>query len=203
MRGVTDRNAKAGPVVSSAPGSFMSTSPPSGPSAAVSPIPDIVRGFEAIAVALVSRDGALWDANRGFLSLLRGTELSGAIVDVRSVFVEPTFEVLISRPADPVEGLIYRGIVSLRGATSKLIPVHGAVFAYDADLLLVAEHDIAEVTTLRAKLLAVEAEVAARDQEIEHLRLELDGLRGLAEAALRDRDALLDAISREPTAPPL
>lgn len=181
----------------------MTTRPPAGHSAAVSPIPDIVRGFDAIAVALVSRDGGLWDANRGFLSLLRGTELSGAIADVRAVFAEPTFEALLCRPADPVEGLVYRGVVSLRGATGKLIPVHGAVFAYDADLLLVAEHDISEIRTLRAKLLAAEAEIADRDQEIDRLRRELDGLRGLAEAALRDRDALLDAISRDPTARPL
>jgi hypothetical protein len=181
----------------------MNTPPPAGPSTAVSPIPDIVRGFDAIAVALVSREGGLWDANRGFLALLRGTELSGAIADVRGVFAEPTFEALTQRPADPIEGVVYRGIISLRGSGSKLIPVHGAVFAYDNDLLLVAEHDIAELATMRGKLLAAEAELAARDQEIARLRQELDGLRGLAEAALRDRDALLDAISRDPGAPRL
>lgn len=49
--------------------------------------------------------------------------------------------------------------------------------------------------TLRARLLAAEAEITARDDEIERLRSEIQELRGLTEAALRDRDALLDAIS--------
>lgn len=182
----------------------MSAGPPAGGASAVlSPIPDIVRGFDAIAVALVTRDGGVTDANRGFLSLLRGRELSGGSADVRDLFAAPTFAELLERRADPVEGLIYRGIVSLRCAGGKITPVHGAVFVHDSDLLLVAEHDIAELTTLRAKLLAAEAELARREEEIARLSRELDGLRGLAEAALRDRDALLDAISRDPTARPL
>ncbi len=108
-----------------------------------SPIPDIVRGLDAIAVALLSREGGLWDANRGFLALLRGTELSAAVADVSHVFVAPSFEALLARPADPVEGLVYRGVISLRDASGKVTPVRGAVFAHDRDLLLVAEHDIA------------------------------------------------------------
>ncbi|MFO1126976.1 MAG: hypothetical protein U1E66_00825 [Rhodospirillales bacterium] len=174
----------------------MSVNPPAGmPQSATSPIPDVVRGLDAIAVALLSRDGALWDANRGFFSLLRGTELSGTVTDVRHVFAAPSFDALLARPADPVEGLIYRGVLTLREAGGKATPLRGAVFAYDCDLLLVAEHEITEVRTLRARLLAAEAEITARDDEIERLRSEIQELRGLTEAALRDRDALLDAIS--------
>jgi hypothetical protein len=180
----------------------MSSDPPLGAAAlATSPIPDIVRGFDAIAVALLSREGALWDANRGFLALLRGTELSGAVADVRQAFVAPSFDMLVSRPADPVEGLVYRGVISLRDASGRITPVRGAVFAYDRDLLLVAEHDISELMTLRARLLAAEADIAARDHEIERLQQEIQELRGLTEAALRDRDALLDAISRDSPPP--
>ncbi|MFO1154957.1 MAG: hypothetical protein U1E42_15055 [Rhodospirillales bacterium] len=177
------------------------SNPPSGAALATSPIPDVVRGLDAVAVALLSREGALWDANRGFLALLRGTELSGAIADVGHVFVSPSFESLVSRPADPVEGVIYRGVFTLRDASGKITPVRGAVFIHDGDLLLVAEHEIAEVTTLRARLLAAEAELTVRDQEIERLRQEIQELHGLTEAALRDRDALLDAISGDATPP--
>jgi hypothetical protein len=167
-----------------------------------SPIPDIVRGLDAVAVALFSREGALWDANRGFLALLRGTELSGAVADVRHVFVSPSFETLVSSPADPIGGLIYRGVFTLGDASGKITPVRGAAFAHDRDLLLAAEHDIAEVMTLRTRLLSAEAELASRDHEIERLRQEIQELRGLTEAALRDRDALLDAISGDSAPPP-
>ncbi len=168
---------------------------------ATSPIPDVVRGLDAVAVALLSRDGELLDANRGFLALLRGTELSAAAADIRHVCVSPSFETLVTRPADAIEGLIYRGVFSLRDAGGKITPVRGAAFAHHRDLLLVAEHDIAEVMTLRARLFTAEAEIASRDHEIERLRQEIQELRGLTEAALRDRDALLDALSGDSPPP--
>lgn len=55
-------------------------------------------------------------------SLLRGTELSGTVTDVRHVFAAPSFDALLARPADPVEGLIYRGVLTLREAGGKATP---------------------------------------------------------------------------------
>jgi hypothetical protein len=171
------------------------------PHTAISPIPDIVRGLDAIAVALLSRKGGLWDANRGFLALLRETELPGELADVRHVFAQPSFEALAAGSADPVEGVIFRGVISLRDTAGKVTPLRGCVFAHDADLLLVAEHDIGEVTTLRNKLLAAADDLSARDHEIDRLQQDLEEARGLATAALRDRDALLDALSRDASPP--
>ncbi len=164
----------------------------------VSPIPDIVRGLDAIAVALLSREGVLWDANRGFLTLLRGTELNGEHVDIRPVFANPTFDHLLTRTPDPVEGVVFRGVLTLTDASGRVTPVRGVVFTHDADLLLVAEHDIGEIMTLRSKLLTALDEIDTRDREIIQLRREVEQARTLAAAALRDRDALLDTLTRGP-----
>lgn len=165
---------------------------------AVSPIPDIVRGLDAVAVALLSREGALWDANRGFLALLRGPDVAGELADVSHIFASPTFERLLTRKPDPVEEVIYRGVITLRAANGRMTPLRGAVFAHDKDLLMVAEHDIGEIMTLRSKLIAAIDDLDARSREVERLQHELEIARGLATAALRDRDALLDTLTREP-----
>lgn len=163
-----------------------------------SPIPDIVRGLDAVAVALLSREGGLWDANRGFLALLRGADVAGELTDVRHVFASPTFERLLSRLPDPVEGVLYRGVITLRAASGRVTPLRGVIFAHDNDLLLVAEHDIGEMMTLRSKLVATADELERRDREVERLERELEIARGLATAAMSDRDALLDTLSRDP-----
>lgn len=162
-------------------------------------IPDIVRGLNSVAVALLSREGMLWDANRGFLMLLRNATLGQNSVEIGSVFAEPTWESLIQRRPDPVEKVIYRGVLRLRDADGKITPLSGAVFAYEDDLLLVAEHDTAELATLRIKLLQAGDDVSARDREIARLERELRQATELAEAALRDRDTLLDALSTRPS----
>jgi hypothetical protein len=158
-------------------------------------IPDIVRGLNSVAVALLSREGILWDANRGFLMLLRNVTFGENSVEIRAVFAEPTLDVLVQRRPDPVEKVIYRGVLRVRDSEGKITPLSGAVFAYDDDLLFVAEHDTAELT----KLLQSGDDVSVRDREIARLERELRQATELAEAALRDRDTLLDALSSRPS----
>lgn len=162
-------------------------------------IPDIVRGLNSVAVALLSREGMLWDANRGFLMLLRNVTFGENSVEIRAVFAEPTLDELVQRRPDPVEKVIYRGVLRVRDSEGKITPLSGAVFAYDDDLLFVAEHDTAELTTLRIKLLQAGDDVSVRDREIARLERELRQATELAEAALRDRDTLLDALSSRPS----
>lgn len=143
------------------------------------------------------------DANRGFLALLRGADLAGERTDVRHVFTSPGFTHLLSRTPDPVEGVLSRGVITLRDASGRMTPMRGAVFAHDNDLLLVAEHDIGEILTLRSKLMTAIDDLDARNRDVKRLQAELETARGLATAALRDRDALLDTMIRDhPPLPP-
>jgi hypothetical protein len=148
---------------------------------------------------MFSRDGVLWDANRGFLSLFVGSVAVGDLSDVRARFVEPTFEVLIGNLADPVEGVLYRGVLRLGDAAGKVTPLRGVLYSYGEELMLVAEHDVTSVATLRTKLLDLQDELAAREREVAAQRKENERLRKLVEAVMRDRDTLINAVSERST----
>jgi hypothetical protein len=58
-----------------------------------------------------------------------------------------------------------------------------------------AEHDLRRVETLRATVLELQDELAVKQRQMMHLEHRIGQLQELAEAALRDRDALLDALA--------
>ena len=162
---------------------------------AVMPIPDLVRGLEAIVVAVVAREGALKDANRGFLLLMTRSTSAPEPADVRALFVSPTFDELGARPTEPFDRTIYRGLLSFGTAGGKITSLRGAVYGHDGEYVVVAEHDIARLETLRATLLELQNDLAMKQRHIAHLEHRIAQLQDLAEAALRDRDTLLDALA--------
>jgi hypothetical protein len=157
-------------------------------------IPDLLRGLEAIVVAVVAREGGLKDANRGFLLLMTRSTSSPEPADVRALFVSPRFDELGARPTDPFDGTIYRGLLSFGTAGSKITSLRGAIYGHDGDYVLVVEHDIARLDTLRATLLELQDDLAMKQRHIAHLEHRVAQLQELADAALRDRDTLLDAL---------
>jgi hypothetical protein len=162
----------------------------------VMPIPDLLRGLEAIVVAVVGRGGELKDANRGFLLLMTRSSATPQPADVRDLFVSPRFEDLVARRSDPFEGTIYRGLLSFGRAGTKVTALRGAVYGYDNDYVLVAEHDIVGVETLRSTLHELQDSLADKQRQIVHLEHQMARLQELADAALRDRDTLLDALAQ-------
>ena len=161
----------------------------------VMPIPDLLRGLEAIVVAVVAREGALKDANRGFLLLMSRSASAPQPEDVRAMFVTPAFHELGGRARKSFERTIYRGLLSFGAAGGKITSLRGAVYGHGDDYVVVAEHDIARLETLRATLLELKDDLAMKQQHIAHLEDRIAQLQELAEAALRDRDTLLDALA--------
>ncbi len=159
------------------------------------PIPDLLRGLEAIVVAVIGREGNLQDANRGFLLLMTGTELAPEADDVRALFVNPRFDEISARRADPFDGTVYRGLVSFGTRGGKTMSLPSAIYAHDRDFVLVAEHDIARLETLRRTILELQDDLAMKQGHILTLETRIAQLQDLADAALRDRDALLDALA--------
>lgn len=159
------------------------------------PIPDLLRGLEAIVVAVVAREGALKDANRGFLLLMTRSVSAPEPTDVRALFVSPRFDELAARPTEPFDRTIYRGLFSFGTPGGKITSLRGAVYKHDGDYVVVAEHDIARLETLRATLLELQDDLAMKHKHIAHLEHRIAQLQELAEAALRDRDTLLDALA--------
>lgn len=159
------------------------------------PIPDLFRGLEAIAIALITREGALKDANRGFLLVMTRCSPVPEPNDVRGLFANPRFEDIIARTQDPFEGTLYRGLLSLGSPSGKAVSLHGSIYAHNGDLLVVAEHDIVRLETLRTTLLELQDDLAEKQRYIIHLEHRVARLQELADAAMRDRDTLLDALA--------
>ena len=160
------------------------------------PIPDLLRGMEAVVVGIVTRDGWLRDANRGFLLLMTRHGVATGSGDLRSLFVSPLFAELAERPNDRFEGTLYRGLLSFGEGGRKVTSLRGAIYGHDDDYLIVAEHDIIALETLRTTLLEAQDELVEKQRHIAHLEHRLSRLQELADAAMRDRDTLLDALAQ-------
>lgn len=172
---------------------FVDTWASASPSAM--PIPDLLRGLEAVVVAVIDRNGELKDANRGFLLLMTRSSSTPQPADVRGLFVSPRFDDLVARRSDPFEGTIYRGLLSFGRTGTRVTSLRGTIYGYDSDLVLVAEHDIVGIQTLRATLLEVQDVLAEKQRHIAHLEHEVARLQDLSDAAMRDRDTLIDALA--------
>lgn len=168
----------------------------SAPNAALSAIPDVVRGLEAVAVAVIAADGALKDANRGFLLLMTRSLSSPRPSDVREMFVSPRFEEIVARRADAFEGALFRGVLSLGRPGGRLTSLRSVVYATEDGVMLVGEHDIIGTEVLRGTLLELQDDLEEKQRQIVHLEHRIARVQDLADAALRDRDALLDALAR-------
>ena len=160
------------------------------------PIPDLLRGLEAIVVAVIGRDGSLQDANRGFLLLMTGGASPPELSDVRALFVSPRFEEFVGRPNNRFESTIHRGVLSFGTPGGKITSLRGSIYWHGQDFVVVAEHDIGRLESLRTTVLELQDDLAMKQRHIMHLEHRIAQLQELADAALGDRDALLDALAR-------
>ncbi|MBK8174311.1 MAG: hypothetical protein IPK66_03230 [Rhodospirillales bacterium] len=160
------------------------------------PFPDVLRGLEAVVVAIISAEGILLDANRGFLLLMTRNLFAPEVGDVRDLFVSPRFDELTLMRARPLQDSVFRGLLSFGQAGGRVTSLRGAIYAHDEDYLLIAEHDIVRLETLRATLLELQDDLAEKQRHIIHIEHRAAKLQELADAAMRDRDTLLDALAR-------
>jgi hypothetical protein len=158
-------------------------------------IPDLVRGLEAVVAAVISPGGALKDANRGFLRLMTRCSSSPEIADIRGLFITPRFDDFVTLHRDPFEGTIYRGLISFGKPGAGVTSLRGAVYEHDGEYIVIAEHDVIGLESLRSTLLELQDDLTVKQQRIVHLEQRLARLQELADAALRDRDTLLDALA--------
>lgn len=148
-------------------------------------IPEFLRPVANFAVGVVSRDGALIDANFGFVNLLPASMPASDMRDLRSLFSQPRFEDLAMRCGERPGAPIYEGILHFGGVCS----LNGAVYDWTDTLLIAGEHEVAGLQLLRARLADVgEALIEARRQ-LEAALGEADRQKALAEAALAQLDA--------------
>jgi hypothetical protein len=113
-----------------------------------------------VAIAVISRDGILFDANRGFISLLPASMSAEDMLDVRDVFVNPRFDQFITRRAQAPEGVVYRGILNLGSIRESVCSLQGSLYALRDGVMMVAEYEVSGLELLRARLLQLGEELA-------------------------------------------
>jgi hypothetical protein len=163
------------------------------PLSPTAPIPEFYRELSAVVVAIMTGDGFLLDANRGFLSLVPNGAQGEAEMDIRDHFVSPRFEQFAVPVGD--DGVLYRGIINLRNRRGRVISLHGAIHRLGARLCLVAEYDVVALEQLNSTLRTLNDELAEKQRELLRLNRQLTHQEALTEAALQDRSILMDALS--------
>jgi hypothetical protein len=167
---------------------------PSGPSEPA--IPKYLRDVAAVAIAVIARDGTLKDANRGFLSLMADSTPGKTTGHVRDLFVNPRFYQFAARETARTDRVLYRGTLNLGRDDGRVVSLKGTVYGHgDHLLLVVAEYDVAELERLNETLWRLKQDLEQHQRELARLGRQVDHHRALSEAALRDRDTLLEALS--------
>lgn len=123
-------------------------------------LPGCLAPLAAVAVAQIAEDGRLLGANLGFKRLTQHTQLgAGPQPDVRSVFVNPSFNDLLAVHAEDGQP-VYEGILNLADQHSICRSLVGTVHHFNGQLMLVAEYDVADMERLNAQVIELNLELA-------------------------------------------
>lgn len=160
-----------------------------------SPIPHICKPLRSVVMALISRNGVLKDANRGFVELLPATTPAAQLLDIRYLFVHPRFDQIAARRADRAGGTILESVMNIGDFRSKVVSLNVMISEYGDDLFLVGEHDVDRLQELNATLLSLNEQLAEKQRELARLNRQLRHQRTQSEGALQDRDALLNLLT--------
>ena len=140
------------------------------------------RSLVSVVVAVVAEDGQLIDCNAGFRRLLdmRGDAQSNYVA---SFFVGPCFEELIATLVEPGQA-VHDGLLNVGDQAFSCHSLIGTVHREGDKLIIVAEHDVAELERLNAQVIQFNEQLAETQREL-----------GRNERRLRASEARLLALS--------
>lgn len=158
-------------------------------------VPAWLKDFRAIAVALISDDGRIVEANEGFLMTLAGISEGFST----SNFIQPSFNLLSHSPPQ-ADGLIYHGLLTLGAPDGAQRSFSGRVYRVNQMLFVAAEMDIsafeqmnAEIGTLKKDLDETRRQLSKRNKALQSALEEMteikrhDPTTGLANRVILDQ----------------
>ena len=158
-------------------------------------VPAWLKDFRAIAVALISDDGRIVEANEGFLTTLAGISEGFST----SNFIEPSFNLLCHSPAQ-ADGWIYHGLLTLGAPEGARRAFSGRVYRMNQMLFIAAEMDISafeqmndEMGKLKSELDDVRRQLSKRNHALQSALVEMtelkrqDPVTGLANRVILDQ----------------
>lgn len=117
-------------------------------------LPAWLKDFRAIAVALISEEGRILEANEGFLVTL--ADISEGFSTAN--FIEPSFALLRASPSQ-ADGLIYQGLLTLGASDGAKRTFSGRVYRMNQMLFVAAEMDISAFEQLNDDNIKLKNEV--------------------------------------------
>lgn len=148
-------------------------------------LPSWLKDFRAVAVALISDEGRIIEANEGFMMTLAGLEEGTTTAN----FIDPSFSLLRASP--PQEGgLIYQGLIKLGAAGGAQRSFAGRVYRMNQMLFVAAEMDITAFEEINSDL-------AKTSKELDEVRKQLTRRSHALQEALEEIAELkrLDALT--------
>lgn len=116
-------------------------------------IPEYLLGVSTLAVALLSSDAQLLQANRGFHLLVGIAESEDDKKDVRQLFIRPSFDQLLDALPDPCSGRMFDGLLTLGNSTQRASSLKAFVYRRKDRLLLVFERDMSDLDRRNERIL--------------------------------------------------
>lgn len=129
-------------------------------------IPDFLRPLRSVVLAVLDFHGALLDANRGFRELVAGDDAPPSPEQVRSVFLNPTFEELATRAREAGDAPAYSGLMTLGAVDAESDSWLGTVSSRHRCLLIVCERDVDQDRHVQRQLLELADEYAEKEREL-------------------------------------
>ncbi len=158
-------------------------------------LPGWLKDFRAVAVALISDEGRIIEANEGFLMTLAGLSEGTSTAN----FLDPSFSLLRASPAQ-ADGLIYQGLIKLGAPEGAQRSFAGRVYRMNQMLFVAAEMDISafeemnsDLAKTKAELDEVRRQLTRRSHALQEALEEigelkrLDALTGLANRTVLDQ----------------
>ena len=116
-------------------------------------MPEYLLGVSSLAVALLSSDAQLLQANQGFYQLLCAAECGRMKQDMRQLFIKPSFDQLLDAMPDPRNGRLYDGLLTLGGTVQAGSAFKAFVYRCKNRLLLVSERDTSDLERRNERVL--------------------------------------------------
>lgn len=135
-------------------------------------IPEYLRNLSTLVIALITPDGKVSDANRGFLFLAGTENFPPESLNAHGLFLNPGFTRLVEASAQ--YGKVYEGILNIGNIdVGTQHSIHGTVYRLENRLLVVGEPNIIELERLNAMVIDLNDEMAEMQRSLVRYNNEL------------------------------
>lgn len=108
-------------------------------------IPEYLLGLSSVAIALLSIDARLLQANQGFFLLVTDAVCRKMNQNVRHLFIKPSFDQLLDATPDSRNGRLYHGPLTFGSPAQLNCPLKTMVYRRMDRLLLISERDMSDM----------------------------------------------------------